>query len=132
MFNDRNQFNLFVKEMEHTLAEQVLRETISDVCIHGGNNLRNLLDSYSVFLKSGDFNMNMRDFEEKLAEFLIPSFSSNLGIYESTRLSQLDENKSVEAISGFNILQYIRESLGQKQIFNTIQDGIKQAHSWIN
>ena len=131
MFKDRDQFNLFIKEMDNTFAEQVLRETVADVCIHGGNNLRNLLDSYSVFLKSGDFNMNMRDFEGKLAEFLVPSFASNASIYESSRIAQLDE-KAMEAVDGFNVLSHIRENLGQDQIFNAIQDGIKQAHSWIN
>jgi len=132
MFKDRNQFNLFIKEMDGAIVEQVFQDTIADVCLNGGNQLRELMDSYSVFLNSGDFNMNMRDFEGKLSEFLVPCFSSNLAIYEATRLSEFDTSKSVEAIDDFNLLKHLRECLGQDHVFMVIQNGIKGAHSWLN
>ena len=132
MFKDKNQFNLFVKEMNPVISEQVLRETIADACLKGGNTLRNLMDSYSVFLKSGDFNMNMRDFEKGLSEFLIPAFMNNMMVYESSRLGNFSPEEPVEAMESFNILACIRENVGQDNLFNVFQDGIKSAHSWLN
>lgn len=132
MFKDRNQFNLFIKETHIASVQQVLRETVADLCLNGGNKLRNLLDSYQVFLNSGDFNKNMTEFEERLSEFLVPSVVKNVAVYEAGRLASTDMEKPVEAIDNFNFLKHIREQLGADSVFTTIQDGIKQAHSWLN
>ena len=132
MFKDRNQFNHFVKDAKPAIVEQVLRETIADACVNGGNRLRALIDSYQVFLRSGDFNMNMRDFEKQLSEFLVPSFSKNLLVYEQTRLASTDMEKPADAIENFNILQHVREVHGQEPTSTIIQDGIKRAFSWLN
>ena len=132
MFKERNQFNLFIKETHISCVQQVLRETVADLCLNGGNKLRNLLDSYQVFLKSGDFNKNMRDFEGNLSEFLIPTVAKNIAVYEATRLASTDMEKPAEAMDDFNFLCHIREQLGADSVFTTIQDGIKQANSWLN
>lgn len=132
MFKERNQFNLFVKEMKGAAAEQILRETVADVSLNGGNTLRGLMDSYMTHLKSGEFNMNMHEFEKGLAEFLVAPFTKNMSIYESTRLAQFDMNAATELIDEFNILQFIREGLGKDRVFDIFQSGIKQAHSWLN
>jgi hypothetical protein len=132
MFNERDKFNLFVKGMGQAVTEQVLRETVADACLKGGNTLRKLMDSYAVFLKSGEFNRNMLDFEEQLAEFFVPSFLKNAAVYESVRLAQFDQEAAAEVLDNFNILQHIRETIGKDNVFTVFQDGIKQAHSWLN
>ena len=133
MFKDKNQFKAFVKQTDPIMAEQVFLETVSDVCLHGGNTLRNLLDSYSVFLKSeGDFNKNMRDFEHKLSEIVEPVYLKNLSVFESTNMSSFAEKANIDAVGDFSVFQHLREELGSEHLFNTIQDGIKKAQNWLN